>query len=189
MTWVDLAVLGVLALSGLLAFMRGLVREVLGIGAWVGAIMIATAGLPHARPLAGQWIHDPQIVTAVCFAALLLIALIVLSLIARAISKLIKGSALGGIDRTLGLLFGLLRGAAVIIIAYIIAGMAVAIDHWPPAVLEARSLSLTYEGAKWVRQNLLPPEYQPRLYEPPTGRQASADALLRAAPLGRATGR
>ena len=37
MTWVDLVVFAVLAISALLAFMRGLVREVLGLAAWVGA--------------------------------------------------------------------------------------------------------------------------------------------------------
>ena len=40
MTWVDLAVFGFLAISGLLAFARGFVREVLGIGAWVGAVAL-----------------------------------------------------------------------------------------------------------------------------------------------------
>ena len=52
MTWVDLVALAVLAVSALLAFMRGLVREVLGLGAWIGAGTAAYFGLPLARPQA-----------------------------------------------------------------------------------------------------------------------------------------
>ena len=56
MTWVDLVVLAVLAVSALLAFMRGLVREVLGIGAWVAAVVVAIEGLPFARPIVRRWL-------------------------------------------------------------------------------------------------------------------------------------
>ena len=186
MTWVDLAVLGVMALSGLLACLRGLVREVLGIGAWIGAIVIATHGQAYGRGIAGQWIPDPQLAGAASFAVLLLVSLIVLSLVARMISKLVKGSALGSIDRTLGLVFGLLRGALLAIVTYMVAGMAIAIDHWPAPVLEARCLPWLYEGSAWVRENFLPEEYRPRLYAPPASPHPTSDALLRATPLGRA---
>ena len=42
----------------------------------------------------------------------------------------------------LGLVFGLARGAALVIVAYIVAGMVIPVDRWPDAVLEARSLTL-----------------------------------------------
>jgi membrane protein required for colicin V production len=188
MTWVDLAVLGILGLSALLAFMRGLVREVLGIGAWVGAVAAAITELPLARSLVRPWMKTPEWVDPISFIVVFLVSLIVLSLIARAIGRLVRGSALGGVDRTLGLVFGLVRGAVLVILAYIIAGMAVPVDHWPDPVLEARSLEPAFEGARWmVRQ--LPDDYRPRLYAPPAGRQTTAEALLHAQPQGTATGR
>ena len=55
MTWVDLAVFGFLSISGLLAFARGLVREVLGIGAWVGAFAAAFFALPVMRRFVRGW--------------------------------------------------------------------------------------------------------------------------------------
>jgi membrane protein required for colicin V production len=188
MTWVDLAVLGVLAISALLAFMRGLVREVLGIGAWIGAVVAAIKGLPFARTIVRDWISDPTWVDPVSFIVVFLITLLVLSLIARAIGRLVRGSVLGGVDRTLGLVFGLARGAALVILAYIIAGMAVSVDHWPDPVLEARALTPAFEGARWVVHQL-PEEYRPRLYAPPPGRETTAEALLRATPQGRITGK
>ena len=189
MTWVDFVVLGVMGLSAALALGRGFVREVLSIGAWIGAVVIASRGQVYGREFAAQWIADPQVASAASFVGLLLVALIVLKLVARAISGMVKGSALGSIDRSLGLVFGLGRGALLAIIAYIIGSMAVAIDHWPQPVREARCLPLLYSGAKWVGQNFLPEEYRPRLYAPPSAHTPSADNLLRALPLGKALGK
>ena len=62
------------------------------------------------------------------------------------------------------------------------------VDRWPPPVLQARTLPIAYRGANWVVAQL-PPEYRPRLYAPPGGRETTAAALLHATPQGRATGR
>lgn len=188
MTWVDLAVLGVLAISALLAFMRGLVREVLGIGAWIGAIFVAIEAMPTARNIARQWITEPVWVDPAAFLSVFLVTLIVLSIVARLIGGLVRGSVLGGVDRTLGLVFGLARGAALVILAYILAGLVEPMDRWPTPVLEARTLEPAFQGANWVVQQL-PADYRPRIYAPPSGREATAEALLRATPQGRATGK
>jgi membrane protein required for colicin V production len=187
MTWVDLAVLGVMAISGLLACMRGFVREVLSIGAWIGAFMIAAAGQTWGREFAGQWISDKQVAAAASFVVLLLVSLVILKIVARSIGKLVSGVGLGSVDRTLGLVFGLARGALLAIVAYMLAGMTTSIDHWPDAAKEARSLPYIYAGAVWVREKALPEEYRPRLYAPPSAPNPTAASLLQATPQGRAT--
>ncbi len=189
MTWVDLVIFGFLAISGLLAFVRGLVREVLGIGAWGGAAAAAILALPSMREVVRTWLSTPEWVDPVSFVVVFLLTLIVLMLIARAIGGFVRGSALGGVDRTLGLVFGLARGAGVVVIAYIVGQMVFPIERWPDAVLEARTLAPTYEAARWVRDQL-PPLYRPHTLDPPpAGREATAEALLRANPQGRATGK
>jgi membrane protein required for colicin V production len=189
MAWVDIAVFGFIILSGLLAFGRGLVREVLGIGAWIGAGVAAFAGLPMMREWVRTWMTSAEWIDPISFIIVFLISLIVFSLVAKAIGGFVRNSVLGGLDRTLGLLFGLARGACVIIIAYIIGQMVFPIDRWPDAVLNARVLTPTYAAAAWVRDQL-PEDYRPhRLEPPPQGRETTAEALLRAAPQGRATGR
>lgn len=189
MTWVDLVVFGFLAISGLLAFVRGLVREVLGIGAWVGSVVAAFFCLPLMRDVVRNWFSTPEWVDPVSFIVVFLLSLIVLMLFARAIGGFVRGSALGGVDRTLGLVFGLARGAAVVIIAYIIGQMVFPIERWPDVVLNARTLAPTYEAARWVRDQL-PEPYRPHTLDPPpAGREATAEALLRAIPVGRATGK
>jgi membrane protein required for colicin V production len=188
MTWVDLVVLAVLAVSALLAFSRGLVREVLGLGAWAGAIFIAVWALPLVRPQFQQWIGggspwaDPA-----GFGAAFLVSLIVLMIISRWVSALVRASPIGGLDRTLGLVFGLARGAVLLVLAYIIAGMVVEVDRWPEPVLHSQSIWPVYRGAEWVVERI-PESHRPRLYAPPA-RQTTADALLRASPQGRAVSR
>ena len=188
MTWVDLVVLGVLAVSALLAFIRGFVREVLGIAAWIGAVLVASWGLPPLRPRFHDSLGNAPWVDPAAWGVLFVVTLIILMIVSSWISRLVRASVLGGLDRTLGLVFGLVRGAALVVIAYILAGMVVPIDRWPEPVLQARALSLAYDGAQWAVERL-PTDYRPRLYAPPAGREATADALLHATPQGRAVGK
>jgi membrane protein required for colicin V production len=189
MTWVDLTVFGFLAVSGLLAFARGFVREVLGIGAWIGAVVLAILALPTMRGFVRNWFPTPDWVDPISFIIVFLISLIVLMLIAGAVGRVVRRSALGGVDRTLGLVFGIARGAAVVIVAYILGQMVFPIERWPDAVLNARTLTPTYEAARWVRDQL-PETYRPHTLDPPpAGRQTTAEALLHANPQGRATGK
>ena len=131
MTTVDLAVLGVMFLSALLAFSRGLVREVLSIGARLGAAVVAITFLPNIRPLLEPYMPSPEWVDPAGYIVLFLVSLIVFSLIAKTIGGAVRSSAIGGVDRTLGLVFGLARGAALAVAAYIVAAMVTPPDHWP----------------------------------------------------------
>jgi membrane protein required for colicin V production len=187
MTWVDLAVLGVVFLSALVALMRGFTREVLGIGAWVGAGVVAAWAFPFARPHVLAWLGQPDLVDPVTFGGVFVAALVVLLLISHWAAGVIRASALGGLDRTFGLLFGLARGAALIVFVYIAAGLVAPIDHWPPPVLEARTLPLVYQGAV-TAVRFLPAGYQPRVYPPPAAPVTTAEQLLHATPQGSALG-
>jgi membrane protein required for colicin V production len=189
MTWVDLVVLAILAVSALLAFMRGLVREVLGLAAWVGAIFVGYWALPQTRPRFEHWLGVSPWVAPIAFAVVFIVSLILLLLVSRWISALVRASPIGGLDRTLGLVFGLLRGAALAIIAYIGAGMVVPVVRWPEPVLQSESVWPVYLGARWVVDQL-PAEIRPgEVSAPPRGRDTAAADLLQATPQGRAVRR
>jgi membrane protein required for colicin V production len=187
MTWVDVVVLGVLAISGLLAFSRGFVREILGLGAWIGAAIFTWWALPLARPQFAKWISSPEWVGIAAAAALFLGSLLVLMLVSSWIGRIARRSVLGGLDRTLGLVFGLARGALLVVAAYIGAQMLIPSEQWPDAVKNARALWPAYNGAVWVIGHL-PPDLKPHLSPPPVPKDATAEQLLRAQPLGRAVG-
>jgi|BEDMetMinimDraft_2_1075160.scaffolds.fasta_scaffold01957_3 membrane protein required for colicin V production len=183
MTWVDLAILGVIAVSALLAFGRGLVREALGIGAWVGAAFVAVHYFEAFRPHVRAWIPDIGIADPVAIGLLFLVSLLVFSLIAGALGQLVRSSVLGGVDRSLGFLFGVLRGIVLVIFAYVVAGLLAPPERWPPEVLDARSLPYIDKGARWMVQKL-PPQFQPSLPALPERGAVHAEDLMRTVPSG-----
>lgn len=188
MNLVDLAVLAVLALSALAGLARGLVREVLSLAAWVGAGWIAFRYAPAALPGVREYVTDPSFADAVAYGVVFVVALIVLSVIASVVSRTVRVSALGGLDRTLGLVFGLARGAVIVIAAYVVGGMLVPAEGWPQPVQRARSLPFVYAGAAWAADRL-PVAERPHVAAPPEMRPAPAAAeLLHANPAGRAIG-
>lgn len=186
MNTVDMVVLGVLALSGLIAFMRGIVREVLSLAAWGGAAAVSATSAPLARPYVSPHVPSADWTDPVCYVLVFLAAMIVFSVVAKMISSAVKASAVGGIDRTLGLAFGLGRGGLVLVALYIAAGMAMPVEHWPEQVLESRALPFIHDGAIWAAQ-MIPPEYRPAVPQLPAGRETPRDRLLSAPPAGRAS--
>lgn len=179
MTWVDGVVLAVLLLSAGLAYFRGAVREVLGVGAWIGAILVAVFAEPQAKPLAMRYVQPEWLATGIAVGGVFLVVLVVLKILIAWIAGKVQRSALGGVDRALGLVFGFARGAFLVVLAYIVAGLAAPpADRWPEEVRQARFLPLAADGAAWVVAQL-PPDFRPRLPEG-TGRQdPSLDQLLR----------
>ncbi len=186
MNWVDIIILVVIAASAVLAFMRGLVREVMGIGAWVGAAIIAIWGGPDLEPRMLAWTGKPDWSAPLAYAAVFVGALILLSVVAGMIGGVVRGSMLGGIDRTLGVVFGLARGAALVMVAYIAGGLVVAPDRWPEPVLQARARPFVAEGAAWLVAQI-PPRYRPTLPNLPSGRETNSADLLHVPAQGRAT--
>lgn len=188
MNWVDAAVIAVIAVSALLAFMRGFVREALGIGAWVGAGVVALWGGPLLLPRVRGWIADPNIAFPAAYGAVFVGALIVFSVVAGMVGGLVRGSVLGGLDRTLGLVFGLVRGAVLVAAVYIGFGLVADPAAWPPPIRQARSLPLAYRGAVFLA-GLLPDGYRPVVHPPPAEPEARAEDLLQPQPQGRALAR
>jgi hypothetical protein len=106
--WVDLAIAAVIAFSGVLAFMRGFVREVLGIGAWIGAVLFAWWATPFVRERFHGWISNPDIADPVAAGAMFLVGLLFLNpLLGAAIGAGI-GAASGSLS-DLGINDGFMR--------------------------------------------------------------------------------
>ncbi|MDJ0386768.1 CvpA family protein [Roseomonas sp. E05] len=185
MTWVDGIVLAVLALSALIAFSRGLVREVLGVGAWAGAVVFALYLFPAAVPLLASYVQPPWLAQLIAIALCFVLALMVLKLLIAWFAGMVRASVLGGLDRALGMLFGLARGAFLVLLAYIVGGLFLpSVERWPEPVREARSLPVVADAAAWLVAQL-PPEYRPRLPDLPRSDMPSMDELLRPPARGR----
>jgi membrane protein required for colicin V production len=190
MTSVDMVVLGVVLLSGLLAFFRGLVREVLGLGALVGAAAVAIVGLPTLRPILAPHIPVPELTDPAAYVILFLGSLIVFWLIAKLIANQVQTSKIRSVkhmDRAMGGAFGLARGAALVIVAYIVGSWIVPPAQWPEPVRESISVAYAYKGADWSWREILQKYNIAPIQEPPPPRQTTADGLSKTAPTGRAS--
>lgn len=150
-TVADLVVVGVLLLSAILAFARGFVHEVLSMAAWAGAALAVIFGLPYVRPLAREFISLPLLADVAAGGVLFLITLLILSLLTRSISRRVQDSALNAVDRSLGFLFGLARGALLVCLAYIPLAWMMAPSQQPEWLAHARSRPLVERGAAMLQ--------------------------------------
>jgi membrane protein required for colicin V production len=185
MNWVDGVVLAVLALSAVVALFRGLVQEVLGIGAWVGAALAALTLQPVLSPALVGAVETPWIADALALVGVFVAVLVVLKVVIAVVARRVQDSALGGTDRALGMVFGLLRGAFLVVVAYILGGMVLPeAERWPDPVREARSLPVVAEGARWLMDRL-PPDYRAKLVAPPSSPDPGYNDLVRPPPRNR----
>lgn len=126
-TLVDGGVAVIILISAILAYSRGLVREVLSIAGWVVAGIVAYMLTPTIEPLLREVPVLSDLISGSCvlslivaFAVVFAVALIVVSIFTPLFSGMIQKSALGGIDQGLGFLFGVARGILLVLIALIL---------------------------------------------------------------------
>ena len=148
----DIVIVIVLIISGLLAYFRGLVREVLSLATWIGAALAAYYAFPYAQPYVRDVISVKGIADAVTGIVLFVAALLVLTLLNHVISGRVKESVLGAVDRGLGFLFGVARGALLVCVAYIIATWFWENDDLTATIGQPRAMPYVQEGADLLRQ-------------------------------------
>jgi membrane protein required for colicin V production len=161
MNLLDIIVIGVILLSGLFAFARGFVKEALSVAAWVGAAFAALYGLRYVAPVAERFLPKGPVADAAAGLALFLVALIVLSLLTSAVAGRVKESSLSAVDRTLGLVFGLVRGLVLVCLLYIALSWALPAgkQQQPGWIADAKTLPLLANGADRLRA-LVPAAYR-----------------------------
>jgi membrane protein required for colicin V production len=124
MTWLDYAVVGVFALSLVFGVWRGLVREVLSILGWIIAFLAANLLAGPLGPAMPQAIPSPELRVAAAYVAVFVVSLIATALLGLLLSKILKATGLGGVDRMLGALFGAARGLLIVLAAALLAGLS-----------------------------------------------------------------
>ena len=155
----DLAVGIVLLISALLAFMRGFVQETLSIGAWAGAVFGSLYGFKFVQPTARKLIPLDWAADAAAVVVLFLAILFVLSLIINLIAGHVRRSGFNPFDRSLGFVFGLVRGGVILCVGLIICDWLITPDKRPDWMRGAKTLPLMETGAEGLK-SLLPRTFQ-----------------------------
>ncbi|WP_343559694.1 CvpA family protein [Kiloniella sp. b19] len=157
----DIAVLVVILVSGGFSFMRGLLHEVLSIGAWVGAGFATLYGFHPLLPHVSQFINIPIVAEIATGTVIFVVVLGLLSALIRFFCKHVRESTFGPLDKTLGFLFGLVRGAIIVCIAWVFIFVFLIPESsgWPNDVQKSKTRPLLVQGSAMLIE-LIPEEFR-----------------------------
>jgi membrane protein required for colicin V production len=180
-TLLDILLLVVMLISGLLAMIRGFMREVLSIAAWAISAIAAIYFAGRLAPIvkANVNVGDTP-ANAIAAAAVFLLVLLLVSIITVRISDMILDSRVGALDRTLGFLFGLGRGLIIVVVAFLFFAWLVPDRSQPDWVKSAKSRLVLQSTGQWL-MSMLPDDPEStilkRLKRPrPEDQEAPADS-------------
>ena len=152
MIWIDFVILGIIGLSAIISLIRGFVPEALSLAVWVLAFWVAWT---FFRNLALQldWFTVPSVRLGAAFLILFIATLMLGALVNFLVGQLVDKTGLSGTDRLIGILFGAARGAILVAILVLLAGLTpFPNDPWWK---ESQLIGYFQELAVWLKQ-LLP---------------------------------
>jgi membrane protein required for colicin V production len=155
----DFILFGIMLISGILALYRGFTREVLSLLAWVAAAVAAYFAIQQKQllDLVLPYVEKPVLAQIAVGAVAFLIVLIVVSVISVKISDRVVDSAVGAFDRTLGFVYGLLRGLVLVSVAYLFYGWLQPPENQEDWIRNAQSLPVV-RGVSEFLVGLMPPD-------------------------------
>ena len=134
-TLFDGLVIGLMLVSGVLAMIRGLSRELLSVGSWVAAAVAAYFFYPQLSPYvieySSQISSSETLADLIAAAIIFIVTLIVVSIITMRIADFIVDSRIGALDRSLGFVFGAVRGVLLVVVALLFYNWLVPDNQWP----------------------------------------------------------
>jgi len=149
-TLLDVVLIAVMLISGLLAMVRGFMREVLSIAAWVVAAAATLYAYAKLLPLAKQYFNNDIVAAAAVVGGVFLGTLLLISIVTVRISDMVLDSRVGALDRTLGFLFGLARGLIIVVVAFQFFIWLVPDRSQPQWVKSAKSRVVLVGTGQWL---------------------------------------
>lgn len=154
-TILDIILLAVMLVSAMLAMIRGFMREILSIAAWVTAAIATLYLYSRLLPVAKGYFNNDIVAAAAVIGGVFLGTLLLVSIVTVRISDMILDSRIGALDRTLGFLFGLGRGLIIVVVAFLFFDWLVPQKSQPEWVRGAKSKVVLQSTGDWLK-SLLP---------------------------------
>src|SRR4051794_18682700 len=153
-TLLDIILIGVMLVSALLAMIRGFMREILPIAAWVIAAIATLYAYSKLLPVAKSYFNNDIVAAAAVIGGTFLGTLLIVSIITVRFSDMVLDSRVGALDRTLGFLFGLGRGLVNMVVAFLFFAWLVPARTQPSWVANAKSKVVLQSTGDWLMSML-----------------------------------
>lgn len=156
MTAFDYAVMAVVALSMFLGWWRGLVYETVSLLSWIAAYFVARLFAEDAVGYVPAIVGENAARVAIAFAALFALTLVAGGVLAWGMNKLVKSAGLTRVDGSLGAAFGLVRGAFLVLVLVLLAGMTglPATSAWRNALMSGMLVQVAEQVRNWLPEGL-----------------------------------
>ncbi len=152
MTLYDLIALTILGVSLLVGFVRGALREVTTVIAFLLAVVIALLSLRLTTPIARAAVHPAWAATAVAVVVVFLGAYVILRLLAGALGRSVRDTAaLGTLDRLIGAGLGLTRGLVLMGLFNLLFHAVTPPERAPAWITQAKLYPVAEASAKALR--------------------------------------
>src|SRR5712672_1823129 len=153
-TLLDMILIGVILISAVLAMIRGFMREILSIAAWVLAALATLYSYGKLLPWAKSYVNNDIVATGAVVAGTFLLTLLVVSVVTVRFSDMVLDSRVGALDRTLGFVFGLARGLIIVVVAFLFFVWLVPAKTQPAWVANAKSKVVLQSTGDWLMSML-----------------------------------
>ena len=139
MTLFDFIAILIILVSCVVGFIRGAAREVIAVVAFVAAVAVAVLALHFSGPIARRAIHPNVLANSVAILVVFILAYILLKVLGSGLARRVQNTeALGGVDRMVGLAFGLVRALVVLGVFYLAFNAATPAERVPPWIKDAK---------------------------------------------------
>ena len=149
MSWLDLVIIGVIALSALISLIRGFVKESISLVTWIVAGVLAFRYFSPMASLLEPFVNSPTVRNIAGFAILFVVTLIIGAVINFIMSQLVSKTGLSGTDKALGVVFGAARGVLIVTMIVLLASLTPmpSAEWWQ----DSASVGFFQHIAEWIK--------------------------------------